>query len=54
MHELLCHKPSESFEMPQVRVHEAQGEGEREQKVVNVLAVAVFPCFLHVKYVCQR
>jgi len=45
MHELLCHKPSESFEMPQVRIHEAQGKGEREQKVVNVLAVGHFYVF---------
>jgi hypothetical protein len=43
MHELLRHKPSQSGKVPQVRVHQAQGKGEREQKILNVPS---FPQFL--------
>jgi len=33
---LFSDEPSEGNEMPEVRVHEAQAEGEREQKVMIV------------------
>jgi hypothetical protein len=45
MHELLCHKPSQSAEVPQMRVHEAQGQGEGKQEIVNVPISVYFPYF---------